>query len=76
MWLEVLRALMAVLPREAFSGGAIDRRVVGASGGSVRLEPVMYNVRLGADARNCWRLVVQGDKGIAAGLYRDALRQI
>jgi hypothetical protein len=77
VWLEVPLAMMAVLPRDAFSGVSIDRRSGRArlavpSVRSLRL----YDVRLGAGARHRCRLVVQGGKGLARGLYRVALRQI
>ena len=77
VWLEVPPAMIAVLPRDAFSGGAIDRRSgrVRLAVPSVRSLP-FYDVRLGAGVRHRCRLVVQGGKGIAARLYRVALRQI
>jgi hypothetical protein len=77
VWLDVPPAMMAVLPRDAFGKSKFDRET-----GCVRLAAPLvhrlplYDVRLGADARHRCRLVVQGCKGIARGVYRVALRQI
>ncbi len=77
VWLEVPLAMMAVLPRDAFSGDAIDRESnrVRLAVPFVRSLP-LYDVRLGAGARHRCRLVVQQGKELPAGLYRVALRQI
>lgn len=77
VWIEVPLAMMEVLPRDAFSDVSIDHR-----GGRVRLAVPfvrclpLYNVRLGVGARYSCRLLVQGGKWHARGMYRVALRQI